>query len=265
MTNFISIEKLVPKSKLDFLEGLEHRDEFITEVLVRDTVCRYHTTSKRTLWQAVGIEHIEPEMLDFIDGISTDAVLYDIGASNGIFSVYASQRGLQVFSFEPEVQNFSLLGFNAYLNKTTRHQLKLFNIALGSENMLNDMFIAKFEAGGHMKILGKPVKVGSSEEFAPDFVQNVMSYSLDSFIDIFELPQPNHIKIDVDGSEYDVFKGAQKTLSSPVLKSVFIELEEKNEHTPKIIEGLQHFGLKIIRKTQVQNYQGLHNFVFERM
>ena len=265
MTNFIPIEKLVSKSKIKFLEGLENSDEFITDVKVRDTVCKYVTNSKRTLWQAVGIEFIEPDMLDYIDEISIDDILYDIGASNGIFSVYASQRGLNVYAFEPEAQNFSLLGFNAYLNKTTRHQLKFFNIALGRGNTLNKMYIAKFEAGGHMKILGKPLKVGELDEFIPDFVQNVMSYKLDSFIEFFNLPQPNHIKIDVDGSEYDVFEGAKKTLLSPELKSVFIELEENNKHTTKIINGLKKFGLVIKRKTQVQNYQGLHNFIFERL
>ena len=53
------------------------------------------------------------------------------------------------------------------------------------------MFIAKFEGGGHMKILDKAKKVGEKENFIPDFTQNVLTYNLDSFIEKYSLPAPD--------------------------------------------------------------------------
>jgi hypothetical protein len=99
MQKFIPLEELVEKEKLDFIESVENIDKYITKVKVRDVECCYFTNSKRTLWQAVGIEYIEPEMLDYIESLEEDSVFYDIGASNGIFSVYAMQKSLKVFSF----------------------------------------------------------------------------------------------------------------------------------------------------------------------
>jgi FkbM family methyltransferase len=241
LRKFIPLKELVNKEKLDFTETIENYD-FSTEVNIRNVKCRYFTNSKRTLWQAVGIEYIEPEMLDYIDSLGKDKVFYDIGASNGIFSMYALQKDLQVYSFEPEIQNFALLGINSYLNKNVKYEHKLFNIAISDENKLSNMYIAKFEAGGHMKILGKPQKVGDNKDFIPDFVQNVLSYSLDCFIEQFNLEKPESIKIDVDGAELAVINGAKETLKYNKLKSIFIELEENNKNTEEIIQIILDAG-----------------------
>ena len=40
--------------------------------------------------------------------------------------------------------------------------------------------------------------------------------------------QPTHLKIDVDGAEFEVLKGAKKILKSQALKEVFIEIDNEN-------------------------------------
>jgi len=265
MKKFIPVEELVAKEKHEFITALDNTEMLTTKVKIRDVECMYHTNSKRTLWQAVGIEHIEPEMLDYIDAIPSDSVFFDIGASNGIFSIYAMQKKLRVFSFEPEIQNFALLGTNCYLNsKSVKHQAQLFNVAISDSNGMGNMYIARFEAGGHMKILDKAQKVQEDETFEPDFVQNVLKFTLDSIIGQYGIPIPEYIKIDVDGAEAAVINGAVSTLSNNVLKSVFIELEEGKNDTLQIIDKLNGFGFVQTKKIQVQNYLGLYNYIFER-
>lgn len=263
MKKFIPLEDLVSKEKLNFIELVE-KYNFTTKVEIRKTKCKYFANTKRTLWQAVGIEHIEPEMLDYIDTLKKGTIFYDIGASNGIFSIYALQKGLNVHSFEPEIQNFSLLGINSYLNKNTKYKHKMFNIAISDENKLSNMYIAKFEAGGHMKILGKAQKIGEDEEFEPDFIQNILTYTLDNFIEQFKLEKPESIKIDVDGAELSVINGAKKTLKDSTLKSIFIELEDANINTKIIVKTLQELGFSQDKKVQVQSYTGLYNYIFKR-
>jgi hypothetical protein len=126
------------------------------------------------------------------------------------------------------------------------------------------MFIAKFEGGGHMKILDKAKKVGEKENFIPDFTQNVLTYNLDSFIEKYLLPAPEHIKIDVDGAEMAVIKGAINTLKNKTLKSIFIELEDNNKHTIEIINIIKKSGFIESKKVQVQNYERLNNYIFTR-
>jgi FkbM family methyltransferase len=263
MSKFIPLESLVDKEQLGFIESIERNDYLYSHQKVRGIDCKYYTPSRRLMWQAVGIEYIEPELLDYIDAINNDSVFYDIGASNGIFSIYAACKGLDVYSFEPEVQNFSLLGMNSYLNaKSVKHPIKSFNIALSDENEIGSMFIAKYEAGGHMKILDKPIKVQEEAIFKPDFIQTVIKFKLDVFIEHYNLPVPEYLKIDVDGAELAVVNGAKSTLKNLNLKSIFIELEEGS--SSKIIEILLSYGFTEIGKYKVQNYDGLFNYVFSR-
>lgn len=265
MKKYIPLEKLVDKKKIDFINKVENNNYFITESQVRDVHCKYYTFSKRQLWQAVGLEYIEPELLDFIDKIKEDSIFFDVGASNGIFSIYAANKQLDVYSFEPEVQNFGLLGINSYLNShTIKHQLKIFNVAISDKNELGNIYIAKYEAGGHMKIVDKPQNVQEDSVFVPDFVQNVLKFTLDAIIEDYALPTPEYIKIDVDGSELAVINGADNTLHNRSLKSIFIELEEKNDVTSLIIDKLNSYGFVERKKIQVQNYIGLYNYVFTR-
>lgn len=265
MKKFIPIENMVEKEKLEYLQSLENNPFLTSHVEIRHIKCIYHTNSKRTLWQAVGVEHIEPEMLDFLDGINPDSIFYDIGASNGIFSIYAMKKDLKVFAFEPEIQNFSLLGTNVYLNsKTSKHQAKIFNIALSDKNEMGNMYIAKFEAAGHMKILDKAQRVGEEDFFIPDFIQNVLKFTLDDITEKYNLPTPEYLKIDVDGAELKVINGAKRTISDNVLKSIFIELEDNNPDTKTIISKLEEAGFSSYTKIQVQNYENLYNYIFKR-
>lgn len=265
MRKFIPIEDMVEKEQLEYLQNLENNPFLTSQVEIRNIKCIYHTNSKRTLWQAVGVEHIEPEMLDFLDGINADSVFYDIGASNGIFSIYAMKKDLKVFAFEPEIQNFSLLGNNVYLNsKSSKHQAKIFNIAVSDKNEMGNMFIAKFEAAGHMKILDKAQKVGEEDFFIPDFIQNVLKFTLDDIIEKYNLPIPEYLKIDVDGAELAVINGARRTIFNSTLKSIFIELEDNNSDTKIIISKLEKAGFSSYTKIQVQNYKNLYNYIFRR-
>lgn len=243
--------------------GIERLDQ-TTRSRVRGVDLVFHTPSQRLLWQAFGQEHIEPDLLNFIDSIPEDDVYYDIGASNGLFALYAAATGKHVICFEPEVANFSLLNFNSFLNKSTqRHPVCNFNVALSDTTGLGKMFIQKFEAGGHLKILDNPVKRGA-KGFEPDFVQSVMKYKLDAFIELTRIPQPNYVKIDVDGCEPQVLNGMRKALASPDLRKIFIELEESGPNFDICNGMLTDHGFRIDSRKRVQNYFGEENMVFSR-
>jgi len=72
---------------------------------------------------------------------------------------------------------------------------------------------------------------GSSITQDGDFMENFaissqIAISLDLLVEVFKLPAPNYVKIDVDGLENLIIKGALKSLSKAT--AILIEVDEKN-------------------------------------
>ncbi|MGE3317122.1 MAG: hypothetical protein AB7O26_18550, partial [Planctomycetaceae bacterium] len=95
----------------------------------------------------------ETEVLDFIDAIPRGSVLYDLGSCEGRFAIYAASRGIRVFAFEPEEQNFSALTENLALNPQAREFLRPFRCAVGRRTESALLRIGQPWAGGHQRVL----------------------------------------------------------------------------------------------------------------
>ena len=77
-------------------------------------------------------------------------------------------------------------------------------------------------SGGN-SIDGQPNQFG---EHAFVFKQGALAYSMDDFAAAFGLSAPDHLKIDVDGVEGQILRGAPSLLTQ--VKSVLIEVEGDN-------------------------------------
>jgi hypothetical protein len=75
------------------------------------------------------------------------------------------------------------------------------------------------------------------------FRQGMVGFSIDGFRQLFELPAPNYLKIDVDSIEERILAGASETLRDPGLRSVLMELEEADTaRNEQLIAALQAAG-----------------------
>ena len=54
------------------------------------------------------------------------------------------------------------------------------------------------------------------------------NYSSFAVINTSQNVEPTHLKIDADGAEFEVSKGAKEILKSQVLNKVFIEIDNEN-------------------------------------
>ncbi len=54
-------------------------------------------------------------------------------------------------------------------------------------------------------------------------------YTADDFLNAFQVPAPNYLKIDVDSIEIEILTGAEKILRSQDLKGVLVEAEGSAE------------------------------------
>jgi FkbM family methyltransferase len=239
------------------------------DVDVRDITIRFAVANGRLRVWAERFAEIEPELLDLIDEMPEGLHLYDAGASIGLFSLYAAiKRGAHIVAIEPEAQNFATMELNHFLNRASlKYPMHAINVALGDELGLGSIFTRVYGAGEHVKILDSSETRDTRESFNPEHIQSVLKMPLDYLIASFGLPEPNMLKIDVDGSELALLRGASRTLDSPSLHTVFIELYEETSDDERAI--LEANGFTLQRKSPVVRlrggyYDGLYNCVYRR-
>ena len=77
------------------------------------------------------------------------------------------------------------------------------------------------------------------DRFEPAFSQGCYTTTIDELISSQTIPVPNHIKIDVDGIENNIIKGARQTLKNPILRSLLIEVNENSPRDISMIKDLE--------------------------
>ncbi len=166
----------------------------------------------------------EPETMEWIDGFKDGDTLWDIGASIGLYALYAALNPkINILAFEPGNMDFSLLNEHIAENNMSKN-LKAYCIALSGETKLDTLYMNKFETGCGGNAVGKPET--HDREFKALFEQAIPAYTGDDLRKIFKLDCPDHIKLDVDGIEEDILKGLKGTL--PNVKSIIVEIEASN-------------------------------------
>ena len=206
----------------------------------------------------------ETENLDFIDQIKAGEVLFDLGACEGRFSIYAALKGIKCHSFEPEKNNYSAFLENLQVNTLGQEIVKTYKLAIGEENKKGKLNIGQPWAGGHQKVVQQ---VETREDLKFDFkdVEEIEVVSLDQFIEDNNIEHPDYLKVDIDGSEVSFLQGAQKTLRNKKLKKVIFELETNDKNFDLIILNLKKNGLEEEQRFGVPNEPNLFNIIFKRI
>ncbi|MGC3946014.1 MAG: FkbM family methyltransferase [Chryseolinea sp.] len=141
-----------------------------------------------------------------------DTVL-DLGAHQGFLAmIMCDEVGPdgKVFSFEPLQRNFDLLSFHVRVNSISNCVPK---------------FGAVSESSGTVRFTISEADVSNTYvSTSPAFsvlvkTAEVPSFSLDDLLKSGEIPCPQFIKVDVEGAEYDVLRGAVNLLEncSPIV------------------------------------------------
>jgi FkbM family methyltransferase len=183
--------------------------------------------------------HHEPETARWIDRyFGQGDCMWDVGANIGHFSLYAARsQHARVVAFEPSAQTFGVLYQNIALNDLGA-LVSAYCIALSDRTELSSFFLQNATAGEAMHALGTPETLKGA--FTPKFVQRTISTTVDDFIRLFHAPQPDHIKLDVDGSEDRIIAGSARTLKQ--VKSVLVELDRGHTDPSKEADVIRMLG-----------------------
>ena len=219
-----------------------------TKVNVKGQSIRIAVDNFRTLQRAKTYTIKEPDTLNWLDSFEPGSCYFDLGANIGQYSLYPAKKygnDIQVYSFEPQCANYYLLNKNIYLNKLEKN-ITSYCVAISGQEGFSKLYIPKFIGGGNRSQFGqedlKNMKVAATH------IQGMFGVTLDDLCAKWGFPYPNYMKIDVDGIEIPIIRGAENVLRNPALKSVIVELGTPQEQE-EAVGLMERAGLKVKFKT----------------
>jgi FkbM family methyltransferase len=188
----------------------------------------------------------EPETLQWIDSMPRRAVLWDVGANIGLYTIYAAKaRNCRVFAFEPSIFNLELLARNIFSN-ALQDKVTIVPVAL-SDKVGSSMFkMSNTDWGGALSTFGESFDQNGNV-MNEVFEYQTIGVSMNDAVSLLEIPVPKFLKIDVDGIEHFILRGGADVLNK--VESVLVEIND--DFTAQAEETAQHLknaGLSLYRK-----------------
>ncbi len=182
---------------------------------------------------------IDPNEFFFLDRfLRPGMAVLDVGAHEGLYTLFAAKRmqpGGEVWALEPSAREFSRLQRNLQINRVTN--VRAFQVAAGDENGAGELLVAADEHSGH-NTLGAFAYSGVKEAAR----QSVNLRRLDDLCEALGITHLDLIKLDTEGAELRVLRGADSILRAfrPVV--LFEILREALHHQGSSPEELMdHF------------------------
>lgn len=209
----------------------------------------------------------EPWTVDWLRSLPEKSILYDLGANIGVTALLAAEnieRQVRVVAVEPFPSNFASLVKNIAANQLSDRIIAL-PLGLGEVTKVIPLHWASAEVGTSQHSFGEIVnpKTGiKAEEVAQHWC---LCFRLDDLVESFGLPFPTHLKIDVDGGEIEILKGAQKVLHDSRCRGIQMEVYSGAQpgKARAAIELVLEAGFKISNR-YAHRHPGVEDVQFER-
>ena len=197
------------------------------------------------------IEHFTPKQGD---------IVVDIGAHIGLYTIISSKRvgtNGKVIAIEADPGNFEMLNRNIKLNQLTN--VIPLNYAVYSKETKIKLYLPSGESG-----FTKYNTIVSDWANNEDKFVEVNANTLDYLLQLNQIREEevNWIKIDVEGAEFEVLKGATNVLSKSKDIALLMELHgPPNVYRPKVQEFLNLYNFKIELEKSYDENGSMHIIV----
>lgn len=174
--------------------------------------------------------------------IAEGDTIWDIGANVGVFTIAAAVRSKTgtVLAFEPDPWLASILRRTVALHENAGFHILVIEAAISDANGIGWLNInARSRAMNNLA--GKSVW---SERRSKKSVVPTAMLSLDTVEISLNMRKPDLIKIDIEGAEHMLFRGATRILEHvrPVL---FVEVAASSGNRPEVSSILKKYGYRI--------------------
>lgn len=228
---------------------------------------KYVAVNDNTIWRAKTLRTKEPCTIEWLETLTEDDILVDVGANMGLYTLWAAKnKNVTTYAFEPESQNFALLNLNIHFNNLS-DKIKAYPLAIGDRIGVGNLYLTEMMPASSCHQFDSITNYkGEPTKFA--FEQGGFCVTLDYLVDNGMIQQPTYIKIDVDGLEHKVIYGAIKTLTK--VKSLIVEIDASNENHQKLIKLLNALGFyydtnQVNRALRKEGpFKGIGEYVFRR-
>ena len=190
------------------------------------------------------LDHIkngfEPEMVKLFKVLAANSeTILDIGANIGCTAILFGELAQNVYAFEPSPTTFSFLEKN--ILKSGRKNVTPQNIGLGAEFLETTLtFSPSNRSGGFVS--------NKTQVEARHVTEKITIRKLDEWANSLDLQSNiDFIKIDVEGFEGDVLRGAREMLSA---------------NKPVVVLELNHWCLNAFQRTSVPDFFDLLRSIF---
>ena len=206
----------------------------------------FYTPNRLNFYRVDTFSSKEPETLKWIDCFKEKSVFWDIGANIGLYSCYAAKKtDCQVYAFEPSVFNLELLAKNIYLNSLSE-KIVIIPLPLFDNLATKSFHMSTRERGGAFSNFGASTD-HEGKQMTSVFKYKTVGMSIDQTINNLNLKMPNYIKMDVDGIEHLIIKGANSAMKN--VESILIEVNDDYiKQSKEINEHLNSLGFKLKEK-----------------
>ena len=223
-----TIAKQTGKSIVKEVNGSKMRFDFSVD----DGLCRF--MSLTDIREAYILEALVREVRE-------GNTVVDIGANVGYYALLEAKlvgdSGI-VYAIEPVPETIELLRQNIELNKYTN--IKTYQQAIGNKTGIASMYVAEWLNRSQMKDLNNTHINTVSREI------NVPVSTLDEFLE--DKKFPDLIRMDVEGYEYNIFKGMKKILEAEYPLKICMEFHFRwlgIEKSLKLLRTLKNTGFEI--------------------
>ena len=189
---------------------------------------------------------LEPQVWKELSRIK-GGLFVDVGANVGSYSVRLSSHFTRVYAFEPNPNVLPAL--RKRIEDKARHNITIFQMALSDTDGQAEFYLDAHEGfTGSAETLmpifkynpGPELGTGPAHTYVGKKSVTVNTATYDNKIqDLADL-----VKIDVEGAEFRVLKGARKALEHRRIRNIMVELHDKDAKE-ELYEILGGYGFKL--------------------
>lgn len=165
--------------------------------------------------------------------------MIDIGAHVGVFSIYLAKKYpfIKIYSYEPVPENFQNFKKNIQINNVLN--IKIYNKAITCDGRNLKMTMHFLNTGGASAQL-------KNMQLPEHSYYNVESENLDDIFETHNIKKCKLLKIDCEGSEYEILFNSKRLNSIEYLSGEF-HINEYLKNKGYSIEGLYEYCKKYVK------------------